>query len=96
MERAKCRNIDKDVFFPLIVRGQVAWREYKQAVQICKKCAVRKQCLDYALRLNELDYGVYGGKTPRERRRIVNREKKRRPRIKRRAFFTSNGARSGS
>lgn len=41
---------------------------------LCRRCPVRVECLDHALRNNEM-YGVWGGLTPRERskRRATSR-----------------------
>jgi WhiB family redox-sensing transcriptional regulator len=44
----------------------------KDIKKICATCPVRQKCLDYALALPpEMDrFGVYGGKSERERRAI--------------------------
>lgn len=43
----------------------------EQAKRICATCPVMVECLDHALRLPE-QYGVWGGKTPRERHRMTS------------------------
>ena len=63
---AACRDAEPDVFFPGI-EGDTS-----RAVTICGSCAVREQCLDYALSARER-YGVWGGTTERERRRMLRR-----------------------
>ncbi len=60
------RDCDPDLFFP----GPEA--DTARAIQICDSCAVREQCLDYALTVRER-YGVWGGTTERERRRMLRR-----------------------
>ena len=40
------------------------------AKRLCVNCAVRSECLEYALR-NRIDHGVWGGTSERERRRIL-------------------------
>ena len=64
MARGRCRDYDPAVFFPNDGIGvQIARR-------ICDECAVKAQCLDYALG-NHVDHGVWGGTSERERRRIL-------------------------
>lgn len=41
--------------------------EHKIAKSICRLCPVRRQCLIYAMEA-QVDYGVWGGLTERERR----------------------------
>ena len=42
------------------------------AIDMCRKCPVLKQCLEYALRHPEsAEYGVWGGTTVAQRRRIL-------------------------
>jgi WhiB family redox-sensing transcriptional regulator len=40
------------------------------AIEQCNKCPIKKECLEYAL-TNKIRYGVYGGKTSRERANIL-------------------------
>ena len=61
--QANCLGVHPDLFFP--DRGASA----RQAKAVCKGCAVREQCLEYALDNGE-NYGVWGGTTERDRRRI--------------------------
>lgn len=61
MADALCKEYDQDLFFP--GRGDSA----KAAKQICGRCAVRAECLDYALGFSELQ-GVWGGASEGERR----------------------------
>ncbi|RZQ60536.1 WhiB family transcriptional regulator [Amycolatopsis suaedae] len=75
--RAACRDIDPELFFPLTDMGPGA-RQVAQAKSICAGCPVRAQCLDYALD-NGLDHGVFGGTTQRERRVLQRRARQDRP-----------------
>lgn len=60
---AKCLGVNPDLFFP--ERGAST----KEAKSVCRECAVRDNCLEYAIRNNE-KFGIWGGLSERERRRI--------------------------
>lgn len=60
-ERARCRGLDPDQFF---VRGAA---QARRAIKVCQRCTVKDQCLGYALD-NDIDFGVWGGLTERQRR----------------------------
>lgn len=60
---ANCLGVDPDLFFP--ERG-VSTAEAKA---VCKGCVVRLDCLEAAL-VNGEKFGVWGGLSERERRRI--------------------------
>ncbi len=64
MDRARCRDQDPEAFF---VRGAALSRK---AVRICQRCVVRDLCLDYAME-HEIDLGIWGGLTERQRRRLL-------------------------
>lgn len=68
-QRAACRGVDPDVFYP------AADEEADDAKAICGICPVREACLEYALVNRERD-GVWGGATERERRRILRQRRK--------------------
>lgn len=59
---AKCRGME-DALFP-------DGADQKQARSICAGCAVRVECLAEALD-NKIEWGVWGGMTERERRRLL-------------------------
>lgn len=63
---AACRGLDPELFFP--ERGEPT----KPAKTICRTCRVREECLEYAL-VNVERFGVFGGMSERERRRIRGR-----------------------
>ena len=61
---AACRTVHSDVFFPQSDLFS------NQAKLICSTCPVREQCLAWAM-ATEQRYGVWGGKTSRERRHMA-------------------------
>jgi WhiB family transcriptional regulator, redox-sensing transcriptional regulator len=62
-EYAACRGVDPELFFP----GQ--GRSAAKAREVCARCSVREECLEYALKDEDaFYYGIWGGTTPRERR----------------------------
>jgi WhiB family redox-sensing transcriptional regulator len=63
---AACRDADPDLFFG----GEDA--QTREAVKICRGCAVRDACLEWALEMR-ITYGIWGGLTERERRRALRR-----------------------
>jgi WhiB family redox-sensing transcriptional regulator len=73
---------DPELFFPISPGGASA-RQVAQAQQICAACHVRLQCLEFALRGNEVE-GIWGGTTPQERIRARREELARRKRERRR------------
>lgn len=54
---------------------------YEEARSICDRCPIKEGCLDHALE-NKERWGMWGGLTPIERRRIERKE--RRDRLKQR------------
>lgn len=63
--RGNCANMDPDGFF---VQGA----EQHAVKTTCAGCPVRLHCLADALE-NRIDFGVWGGMTERERRRLLRR-----------------------
>jgi WhiB family redox-sensing transcriptional regulator len=62
-ELANCLGVDPDLFFP--ERGAST----KEAKEVCRGCVVRDDCLEFALSNSE-KFGIWGGMSERERRRI--------------------------
>jgi WhiB family redox-sensing transcriptional regulator len=62
-ERANCLGVDPDLFFP--ERGAST----REAKAVCRGCEVRGECLEYALAHGE-KFGIWGGLSERERRRV--------------------------
>lgn len=69
-DRAACAEHPKDWWY--VERG-ASGRQSKvaQARAICNGCPVARQCLDYAMENGER-YGMWGGKSVRERRKLLN------------------------
>jgi WhiB family redox-sensing transcriptional regulator len=61
--RANCMGVDPDLFFP--ERGAST----REAKEVCRGCVVREDCLDYAITNGE-KFGIWGGMSERERRRV--------------------------
>ncbi len=59
---AECRGMQDDLF--------PDGADQKRARLICSSCTVRAQCLAEALD-NRIEWGVWGGMTERERRRLL-------------------------
>ncbi|MDQ2725527.1 MAG: WhiB family transcriptional regulator [Acidimicrobiales bacterium] len=64
--RANCMGVDPDLFFP--ERGAST----REAKEVCRGCVVQEDCLEYALANGE-KFGIWGGLSERERRRIRRR-----------------------
>ncbi len=62
-ERGLCAQTDPEVFFP--EKGGST----REAKRICSGCEVKAECLDYAL-AHEERFGIWGGLSERERRRL--------------------------
>ena len=60
---ANCLGVDPDLFFP--ERGAST----REAKEVCRNCIVQNDCLEYAL-ANSEKFGIWGGMSERERRRI--------------------------
>lgn len=61
--KANCLGINPDLFFP--ERGAST----KEAKEVCMGCQMREECLEYALANGE-KFGIWGGMSERERRRL--------------------------
>lgn len=66
---ALCAQVGAELFF--VDKGE----NPQPAKDVCALCPVRRECLEYALS-NDERFGVWGGKTERERRRL-RREQRR-------------------
>ena len=62
-ERALCAQTDPEAFFP--EKGGST----REAKKVCRSCEVRNECLEYALAHDER-FGIWGGMSERERRRL--------------------------
>jgi WhiB family redox-sensing transcriptional regulator len=62
-DSSNCLGVDPDLFFP--ERGAST----REAKEVCRGCVVRTECLEFALANGE-KFGIWGGMSERERRRI--------------------------
>lgn len=67
-DRAACAGMDQRIFY--LERGYSS----KEAREICGRCPVRSECLEYALE-NKESFGLWGGTSERERR-AMRRERR--------------------
>ena len=65
-ERALCAETDPEAFFP--EKGGST----REAKKVCTGCEVRAECLEFALS-NDERFGIWGGLSERERRRLRRR-----------------------
>ena len=65
-ERALCAQTDPEAFFP--EKGGST----REAKKVCQNCEVRQECLEYAL-ANDERFGIWGGLSERERRKLRRR-----------------------
>jgi WhiB family redox-sensing transcriptional regulator len=63
---ALCAQTDPEAFFP--EKGGST----RDAKKVCSSCTVRSECLEYALE-NDERFGIWGGLSERERRRLRKR-----------------------
>lgn len=66
-----CRATDAEMFFPK-VNGMYAERHVEQAKRICRRCPRLDECLTWALDTRQ-GWGIWGGTTPLERRKLIER-----------------------
>lgn len=66
---ALCQEVDPEAFFP--ERGG----SIKDAKATCARCDVRTQCREWAI-VNNMQIGVWGGLSERERAKIVRQRKR--------------------
>ena len=64
--RANCMGVDPELFFP--ERGAST----REAKEVCRGCVVREDCLEFAI-ANSEKFGIWGGMSERERRRVRTR-----------------------
>jgi WhiB family redox-sensing transcriptional regulator len=72
--RAACKGPHAAVFFPPAHaerKDEKVARE-QRAKSICATCGVRRDCLEYAIRIRE-PHGIWGGLNEVERKQLVER-----------------------
>ena len=70
--RAICREADARCFVPPMSGESTDERRVREsaAKRICADCPVRRECLEYALRVRE-PFGIWGGLNETERRALT-------------------------
>jgi len=74
VDRARCREEDPELFFPIGSTGPAAVQA-EVAKAVCAHCTVRDECLEWALTTGQ-DSGVWGG-LAEEERRAIRRDRRR-------------------
>lgn len=69
LHRARCRNEDPELFFPVGTSGPAA-SQVAAAKAVCRQCEVRTECLEWAMATGQ-DAGVWGGLSEEERRALA-------------------------
>lgn len=69
-QRGACLDEAPELFFPIGTTGPAAL-QLTQAKRVCAGCAVRDDCLEWALNIDV--EGVWGGLTEEERRALRRR-----------------------
>jgi WhiB family redox-sensing transcriptional regulator len=67
--RARCREEDPELFFPIGTTDH-ARQQTEQAKAVCRRCPVAPECLAWALGTGQ-DAGVWGGVGEDERRTLT-------------------------
>jgi WhiB family redox-sensing transcriptional regulator len=67
-QKASCRAVDPDLFFPIGTTG-LALDQIEQAKAVCRACDAQAPCLEFALSTNQ-ESGVWGGTSEEERRKL--------------------------
>jgi WhiB family transcriptional regulator, redox-sensing transcriptional regulator len=63
---AACASTNLDIFY------SAEHADMREAIGLCRRCPVRRPCLEAAVERGEW-FGVWGGTTERERRRLIRR-----------------------
>jgi WhiB family redox-sensing transcriptional regulator len=73
--RAACRGPQATMFFPpaQFERKDEKLDRERRAKAVCATCSVKRECLEYALRIRE-PHGIWGGLNEVERRALLARE----------------------
>jgi WhiB family transcriptional regulator, redox-sensing transcriptional regulator len=75
MSWGSCKTMDPEIFFPTPPRKGVS-PDYRRAKAICLECPVKNICLAYAI-VHREKAGVWGTKSPPERRAVPRPVKQR-------------------
>ena len=67
--KADCRGADTEMFFMELDEAAINHIKLREARKVCFECTVKKECLDFAV-INDINYGVWAGTTPTQRKEI--------------------------
>lgn len=81
-QRAACRDVNPELFFPVGSTGP-ALLQAEKAKQVCQSCPVSVPCREFAISIKAV--GVWGGTTDSERHAVKRRDRRRELRAKARA-----------
>lgn len=81
-ERGRCRDLDVELFYPSSDDESFDQRHMREtaAKAVCGSCAVQAECLAWALASGER-FGVWGGKSERERQILASNRRRMRQRV---------------
>ena len=66
MHAAACNEADPELWFPEVMN----MTQTRPALEVCAECPVKVECLEFAIENHCWD-GIFGGRTPKERRIIA-------------------------
>lgn len=68
---AACRKMDTSLFIPPSEkRGRSVTKEFDKAKEVCARCHVRLHCLNFAIEEGHIEFGIFGGLTPKQRQKL--------------------------
>lgn len=65
-DRAACRGLPPDLFYP--ERDTPNGQNGQNAAEVCRACPVISECFEYAIKMGEDEFGIWGGLPPKKRR----------------------------
>jgi WhiB family redox-sensing transcriptional regulator len=71
-EQANCKKLGPSIFFSENEDGALSRKNDANAKRVCGDCAVKTNCLSYALN-EQISFGIWGGFTARERSSIIRK-----------------------
>jgi WhiB family redox-sensing transcriptional regulator len=66
---AACKGADLNLFFPISSDAGPDGPMVEKAKRLCARCPVQQPCLEWAV-TNGVEFGIFGGHTEDERRRM--------------------------
>lgn len=73
MNKARCREVDPELFYPEKMGANAIHAAYRKAVSICANCEVRAECYQFAYD-NDEQFGIWGGHYAFQIRRAKRKE----------------------